>query len=239
MLLRFPVVLRVYQRIAAELSFPTVRVILSSESVSAAESAESIRAKLPNSREWRCPSPVLGEAGNYAGDAYWRALSPVLNDAGFILWKHEEGFLWQCVKAGGEPLVNGFGYLIPYRAHATAIGGGVKDLRISRYLDIVFGIFPKVAARVSDMVGLWAKNSVGDVLGMIMQMLEGLAFIHDKSIAHRDVFLDNFLVKWHPESLATNTISPSRPRVYLIDFETAVEFAPELHRMTKYVPVSP
>lgn len=38
--------------------------------------------------------------------------------------------------------------------------------------DIVFGIFPKVGARVFDMVGRWAKNSVGDVLEMVMQMLE-------------------------------------------------------------------
>lgn len=69
--------------------------------------------------------------------------------------------------------------------------------------DIVLGIFPKIGARVSEMVGRWAKNSVGDVLEMIMQMLEvcavlsdlfticlssasqGLAFIHDRRIAHR------------------------------------------------------
>ena len=69
--------------------------------------------------------------------------------------------------------------------------------------DIVFGIFPKIGARVVfDMVGFWAKNSVGDVLQMVMQMLEvcavlpnliyssgcasqGLAFIHDRCIAHR------------------------------------------------------
>jgi hypothetical protein len=38
--------------------------------------------------------------------------------------------------------------------------------------DIVFGIFPKVGARVFDMVGRWAKNSVGDVLEMVMQMVE-------------------------------------------------------------------
>lgn len=43
----------------------------------------------------------------------------------------------------------------------------------------------------------------------------------------QDAFLDNFLVQWHPESLAANAISPSRPRVYLIDFEVAIEFSPE------------
>lgn len=39
------------------------------------------------------------------------------------------------------------------------------------------------------------------------------------------MFLDNFLVQWHPESLLTKEISPSCPRVYLIDFEVAVEFS--------------
>lgn len=38
--------------------------------------------------------------------------------------------------------------------------------------DIVFGVFPKIGARVFDIVGRWAKNSVGDVLEMVMQMLE-------------------------------------------------------------------
>jgi len=38
--------------------------------------------------------------------------------------------------------------------------------------DIVFGISPKIGARIFDMVGRWAKNSVGDVLEMVMQMLE-------------------------------------------------------------------
>ena len=38
--------------------------------------------------------------------------------------------------------------------------------------DIVFGVFPKIGARICDMAGCWAKNSVGDVLEMVMQMLE-------------------------------------------------------------------
>ena len=71
------------------------------------------------------------------------------------------------------------------------------------YEDIVFGIFPKIGARVSEIVGRWAKNSVGDVIEMVMQMLEvcavlsglftiwlsltsqALAFIHYRRIAHR------------------------------------------------------
>jgi hypothetical protein len=67
-----------------------------------------------------------------------------------------------------------------------------QELRLE---DIVFGIFPKIGARVSDVYGSWAKNSVGDIVEVIMQMLEvryrnvltsqGLAFIHGNNIAHR------------------------------------------------------
>jgi serine/threonine protein kinase len=117
-----------------------------------------------------------------------------------------------------------------------------------------------VGAEVCDVYGAWAKNSVGDVVGIIIQMLEvsllatvlqlakifmpkALAFIHQRNVAHRvrifltyatfpwkflqDAFHDNFLVQWHPESLATKKISTSTPRVYLTDFEVAVEFPAE------------
>lgn len=50
------------------------------------------------------------------------------------------------------------------------------------------------------------------------------------------------LFQWHPESIATNTISPSRPRVYLIDFEVVVEFALECtpsNRVCTSLPIGP
>ena len=40
----------------------------------------------------------------------------------------------------------------------------------------------------------------------------------------QDAFHDNFVIQWHPESLQTMKVSISHPRVYLIDFETAVQF---------------
>ena len=40
----------------------------------------------------------------------------------------------------------------------------------------------------------------------------------------QDAFHDNFVIQWHPESLRTMNVSISRLRVYLIDFETAVQF---------------
>ncbi|KAG5640796.1 hypothetical protein DXG03_007185, partial [Asterophora parasitica] len=91
--------------------------------------------------------------------------------------------------------------------------------------DIIFAVFPKVGATLRESYCSWPNNSVADVIDMIMQMLEGLAFIHNLKIAHRDAFRDNFVLEWQPESLTK--FSPSRPRVYLIDFETAVDFPPE------------
>jgi hypothetical protein len=43
----------------------------------------------------------------------------------------------------------------------------------------------------------------------------------------QDAFRDNFVIQWHPESLRTMKISFTRPRVYLIDFEVAVQFPPK------------
>ena len=70
-----------------------------------------------------------------------------------------------------------------------------------QFEDIVFGIFPLVGARMSRAFGFWPKNSVGDIIDMLMQMLEvsfihvvsqlsfiylkALEFIHDLNIAHR------------------------------------------------------
>jgi len=41
-----------------------------------------------------------------------------------------------------------------------------------RLEDITFGIFPKVGGAVWQAYDYWAQNSVGDILEMIMQMLE-------------------------------------------------------------------
>ena len=71
-----------------------------------------------------------------------------------------------------------------------------------QFVDIVFGIFPKVGADVMYAFNFWPKNSVGDIIDMFMQMLEvgfnssrlsqrsfiylkALEFIHDLNIAHR------------------------------------------------------
>ena len=38
--------------------------------------------------------------------------------------------------------------------------------------DIVFGFFPKVGTSMGDIYYFWARNSVGDIVYMLMQMLE-------------------------------------------------------------------
>ncbi|GJE86787.1 kinase-like domain-containing protein [Phanerochaete sordida] len=90
--------------------------------------------------------------------------------------------------------------------------------------DITFGLFPMSGFSLATTYKSWAQNSVGDVVNMIMQALEGLAFLHRHGIAHRDAFPSNFLVQWQPESMALGAPCVSQPRVYLIDFECAVAF---------------
>ncbi|CDO75226.1 hypothetical protein BN946_scf184895.g6 [Trametes cinnabarina] len=90
--------------------------------------------------------------------------------------------------------------------------------------DITFGIFPKVGFGLVDAYGGWAQNSVGDIIDMLRQCLEALTFLQAAGVAHRDAFRDNFLIQWHPESLLAGHSPHSMPRVYLTDFEVAVQF---------------
>ncbi|SJL12831.1 uncharacterized protein ARMOST_16263 [Armillaria ostoyae] len=145
----------------------------------------------------------------------------------------------------------------------TADGEGHDTLRIVKkvlfeYNDLTFGVFPLVAVSLTRSINSWPKNTVEDIMDMLMQAIEvkfpldepphanlcplkGIVFLHERHrIAHRDLFLSNFLLEWHP-----NTLDPdvkrhgfTRPRVYLIDFETAVDFpedsTPEERVVTGY-----
>ncbi|KAI0636466.1 hypothetical protein C8Q77DRAFT_1246522 [Trametes polyzona] len=101
----------------------------------------------------------------------------------------------------------------------------VPLLDFVHFQDITFGVFPKVGFRMQEAYGSWAKNSVGDVVDMILQCVEALVFVHSLTIAHRNAFKDSFLVEWHPESLLAGHTPRSRPRVFLTDFEAAVMFS--------------
>jgi hypothetical protein len=41
-----------------------------------------------------------------------------------------------------------------------------------QFEDIILGVFPKVGAGLRNAYGSWTKNSVGDIIDMVMQMLE-------------------------------------------------------------------
>jgi hypothetical protein len=47
-----------------------------------------------------------------------------------------------------------------------------------QFEDIIFGIFPKVGGDVLCAYDCWAKNSVGDIIEMLMQMLEVSFIFH-------------------------------------------------------------
>ncbi|KAK7676488.1 hypothetical protein QCA50_005304 [Cerrena zonata] len=94
--------------------------------------------------------------------------------------------------------------------------------------DVTLGLFPLTGNDMGRAFGFWPKNSVGDVVDMILQALEGLAFLHEHKIAHRDADRSNFVVDYHPESLRTMTVATSRPRVHIIDFEVSVMFPEDL-----------
>ncbi|KAJ3746272.1 hypothetical protein DFH05DRAFT_1556129 [Lentinula detonsa] len=101
-------------------------------------------------------------------------------------------------------------------------------LREFTFKDIVFGIFPMSGSSFGMIFGPdshdWCKASVGDTLDLFIQAFEALAFIHEKRVAHRDAFIHNYLVQWDPESLKHQHVRLTRPRLYLIDFETALCF---------------
>ena len=52
-----------------------------------------------------------------------------------------------------------------------------------QFEDIIFGIFPKVGGELIDAYGYWAENSVGDIIEMLMQMLEVSFTFHVLSLS--------------------------------------------------------
>ncbi|KAF9057151.1 hypothetical protein BJ165DRAFT_1309904, partial [Panaeolus papilionaceus] len=68
--------------------------------------------------------------------------------------------------------------------------------------DITFGVFPKLDTdlRFAFATIIW-DNSVGDLLYMLLDALNGVRYLHENRIAHQDLFLQNFMVEWQPESL--------------------------------------
>ncbi|KIM39634.1 hypothetical protein M413DRAFT_29331 [Hebeloma cylindrosporum] len=107
-----------------------------------------------------------------------------------------------------------------------------------QFKDITLGFFPK-AQYPLDRVLSNRQSTVEDAVYMILQALEAVVFIHDKQIAHRDLFFGNFVIDFLPGSMDGRCWM--RPRVYMIDFETAVEFSadtPSENRLCNGFPIS-
>ncbi|KAH9474568.1 hypothetical protein JR316_0013030 [Psilocybe cubensis] len=108
------------------------------------------------------------------------------------------------------------------------------------FQDIVIIAVPKLIFDLHEVLLYPESCSVEDALYMVLQAFEATAYLHQNLIAHRvgflllegvssfeyhiqDLYLPNFMVEWMPESLTKRT-TVARPRVYMIDFETAVDF---------------
>ncbi|PPQ91190.1 hypothetical protein CVT25_001206 [Psilocybe cyanescens] len=91
------------------------------------------------------------------------------------------------------------------------------------YQDITIVVVPKLIFDLNRVLRSRCRNSLEDVLYMVLQVFEGTAYLHRNLIAHRDLFPANIIVEWMPQSLVERSCM-SRPRIYIIDFETAVDF---------------
>ncbi|KAH9919842.1 kinase-like domain-containing protein [Fomitopsis serialis] len=96
------------------------------------------------------------------------------------------------------------------------------------FQDLTFVVTPWIGHSLFECYGFWAKNSVGDLVDIVLQTFQALCFIHDNNIAHRDAHRNNYRVQWFPESLTTKRVPICRPRVFLTDFEMAVEFSTDV-----------
>lgn len=104
--------------------------------------------------------------------------------------------------------------------------------------DLVFGVFPLLRGpNLSGAMHLGSLNSVDDIVHLLLQAFEGVAYLHRNGIAHRDLFLTNFVMEWYPQGDKSRIYT--RPRVYIIDFETAIQFSDDdKERVTDAFPVS-
>ncbi|KAE9401103.1 hypothetical protein BT96DRAFT_856830 [Gymnopus androsaceus JB14] len=98
--------------------------------------------------------------------------------------------------------------------------------------NLVFGVFPLVGSLFAPT---WFIN-IEHVLEAMSQIMEGVVFLHDHLVVHRDLFLSNFLSSrrdgfWIPGQNQDFL----RPRYYIIDFEWAIRFLPDSDPATRTV----
>ncbi|KAG7442452.1 uncharacterized protein BT62DRAFT_383539 [Guyanagaster necrorhizus] len=115
---------------------------------------------------------------------------------------------------------------------------GHNNLNILHFGDLVFGVFPMLEGHnLSGAMHGGSLNSVDDIMHLLLQAFEGVAYLHRSGIAHRVLFLTKFILEWYPQSSKYKVFT--RPRMYIIDFETAIQFSSdEKERVTNTFPVS-
>ncbi|KAJ3834008.1 hypothetical protein F5878DRAFT_569067 [Lentinula raphanica] len=101
-----------------------------------------------------------------------------------------------------------------------------------RYDNLIFGVFPLVS---DSFIPTWFVN-IAHALETMSQIMEGVAFLHDHLVAHRDLFISNFLNSrrygfWEPG----HENDFLRPRYYIIDFEMAVQYSLDSDPATRTV----
>ncbi|THH16408.1 hypothetical protein EW146_g4227 [Bondarzewia mesenterica] len=107
------------------------------------------------------------------------------------------------------------------------------------YGNLIFGVFPLVGYPFHFP---WF-SSMTEAVDAMSQVLEGVAFLHDRSIAHRDLFTDNMLYSCRPGYFDPERYGSPRdfhlPRYYIIDFEWAVRFSSDSDPATRTTVVGP
>ena len=51
-----------------------------------------------------------------------------------------------------------------------------------QFEDIIFGVFPKAGGTVLEAHGYWPRNSVGDILDMLLRLLEVIVLLLDANV---------------------------------------------------------
>jgi len=90
--------------------------------------------------------------------------------------------------------------------------------------DMTFGVFPAMCEGFNFP---W-YHAISEVFDAIIQLLEGLHFLHRLLIAHRDIGAENILINFSGGFRPIHADQPFRSlfpvRYYLIDFELSVRF---------------
>jgi len=116
-------------------------------------------------------------------------------------------------------------YLNSQKLRSKTANLTIPILQELQYEDWIFMVLPYLGDDVSDE--LHPFEVVGEVTCFIEQTLEGLVFLHDHLIAHRDISADNVVINivgrreklWRPSQKHAATY-------YFIDFELAIKFDP-------------